>query len=86
MITRPQVVAFDVIETLFSLDAVEARFEDAGLSSPAMDLWLARVCGTPSRLLRRKPTRPSGTCKERFEPVWQFGNVAAGGRLEVRRS
>ncbi len=41
MIARPQVVAFDVIETLFSLDAVNARFEDAGLSPPALDLWLA---------------------------------------------
>ncbi len=45
MIARPQVVAFDVIETLFSLDAVNARFEDAGLSSPALDLWLARSAG-----------------------------------------
>jgi len=41
MIARPQGVAFDVIETFFSLDAVNARFEDAGLSSPALDLWLA---------------------------------------------
>ncbi len=41
MIARPQVVAFDVIETFFSLDAVNARFEDAGLSSSALELWLA---------------------------------------------
>ena len=41
MIALPQVVAFDVIETLFSLDAVNARFENAGLSPPALDLWLA---------------------------------------------
>lgn len=41
MTSRPKVVAFDVIETLFSLDAVKDRFEAVGLSSPALDLWFA---------------------------------------------
>ncbi len=62
MIARPQVVAFDVIETVFSLDAVKARFEAAGLSSPLWTFGLPLACGTPSPLPRRKPTRPSGTC------------------------
>jgi 2-haloacid dehalogenase len=38
---RPKVVAFDVIETLFSLDAVKAEFDAAGLVSPALNLWFA---------------------------------------------
>lgn len=41
MTTRPQVVAFDVIETLFSLAPVKAQFEAAGLPALSQDLWLA---------------------------------------------
>lgn len=40
MTARPQVVAFDVIETLFSLDSVRAEFKAAGLPAPASALWL----------------------------------------------
>lgn len=38
---RPQVVAFDVIETLFSLNAVKRQLEALGLLPPAADLWFA---------------------------------------------
>lgn len=43
MATRPLVVAFDVIETLFSLSALERRFQDAGLSPDKVPLWFARL-------------------------------------------
>lgn len=35
-------VAFDVVGTLFSLDPVAARLEDAGLAPGALDEWFAR--------------------------------------------
>lgn len=40
MTARPQVVAFDVIETLFSLENVSDKFKSAGLPTPASALWL----------------------------------------------
>jgi 2-haloacid dehalogenase len=39
---RPDVVAFDVVGTLFSLDPVAARLQEVGLSSDAIDEWFAR--------------------------------------------
>ena len=41
--TRPQVIAFDVNETLFSLDRLGDALEAIGLPGSALDLWLARV-------------------------------------------
>lgn len=40
---RPQVVAFDVIETLFSLAPMRARFQRLGLPAEALELWFARL-------------------------------------------
>ncbi len=40
---RPQVVAFDVIETLFSLAPMRTRFIGLGLPAEALDLWFARL-------------------------------------------
>jgi hypothetical protein len=40
---RPQVVAFDVIETLFSLEPMRARFQGLGLRADALELWFARL-------------------------------------------
>lgn len=40
---RPCAVAFDVIETLFSLDAVRAKLKDAGLEGDALQVWYARI-------------------------------------------
>lgn len=40
---RPRAVAFDVIETLFALDPVRARLEEAGLGSEAMQIWYAHI-------------------------------------------
>jgi 2-haloacid dehalogenase len=39
----PATVVFDVNETLFSLDALEAAFGEAGLPDGAMPLWFARI-------------------------------------------
>ena len=40
---RPQVVAFDVIETLFSLEPMRARLHGLGLPNEALELWFARL-------------------------------------------
>jgi 2-haloacid dehalogenase len=40
---RPAVVAFDVNETLFSLDAIGEAFADAGLGSDSVKVWFARI-------------------------------------------
>jgi 2-haloacid dehalogenase len=40
---RPQVVAFDVIETLFSLEPMRARLHRFGLPNEALELWFARL-------------------------------------------
>ena len=43
MSPRPHVVAFDVIETLFSLEPLRARFEQAQLPPDALELWFAKT-------------------------------------------
>ena len=40
---RPRVVAFDVIETTFSLEALRPRLIGLGLPPPALELWFART-------------------------------------------
>ncbi len=42
-VAGPRVVAFDVIETLFSLDAVKRRFTKVGLPAGELQLWFARL-------------------------------------------
>ena len=41
MTARPQVIAFDVIETLFSLEPLRRHFTDAGLPQGALETWFA---------------------------------------------
>jgi 2-haloacid dehalogenase len=41
-ISRPDVVAFDVVGTLFSLGPVAARLRETGLPEGALDEWFAR--------------------------------------------
>jgi 2-haloacid dehalogenase len=41
-IPRPDVVAFDVVGTLFSLGPVAARLQETGLPEGALDEWFAR--------------------------------------------
>lgn len=40
---RPHVIAFDVMETLFPLDPLDRRFQDAGLPPGLMRLWFERT-------------------------------------------
>lgn len=40
---RPSVVAFDVIETMFPLDPVGTRLEEAGLSGESIQVWFGRI-------------------------------------------
>lgn len=39
---RPAIVAFDIIETVFSLQSLRARLEEAGADGGLLDLWFAR--------------------------------------------
>lgn len=43
MPSRPRVIAFDVIETLMSLEPLRSRFEDAGLPGHLLELWYTRT-------------------------------------------
>lgn len=40
---QPDVVVFDVNETLFSLDALKRQFSDMGLTEESVDLWFAHT-------------------------------------------
>ncbi|MDE2572256.1 MAG: haloacid dehalogenase type II, partial [bacterium] len=40
---RPAVVAFDIIETVFSLESLRGRLEAAGVPGGTLDLWFAQV-------------------------------------------
>lgn len=40
---RPDAVVFDVVETLFALDAVGAALDPAGVGSGLLDLFFARM-------------------------------------------
>ena len=39
---KPEAVAFDVIETCFSLDVLGERLKEAGLSESSLQLWYAK--------------------------------------------
>lgn len=43
MLQRPLVIAFDVNETLFSLDAIQARLDAIGVPENTLETWFARV-------------------------------------------
>lgn len=43
MFDKPEVVAFDVIETLFSLEPLRARLALTGLPAESLELWFASV-------------------------------------------
>ena len=66
---RPEVVAFDVLETLFSLEPMRAKLIGLGLPSEALELWFARLLRNAFAL------DASGT----FKP---FAEIASG-TLEV---
>jgi 2-haloacid dehalogenase len=40
---RPRVVAFDVVETLFSLETLRERLVRAGLPAHALEAWFAAL-------------------------------------------
>lgn len=66
---RPKVVAFDVVETLFSLEPMRERLRVLGLPGEALEIWFARLLRDAVAL------DASGTYKS-------FGEVARG-TLEV---
>lgn len=66
---RPSIVAFDVVETLFSLEPMRERLRALGLSGVALEVWFARLLRNAFAL------DASGTYSS-------FGEVARG-TLEV---
>ncbi len=43
MPNRPHVIAFDVIETLFSMEPLRTRFQEAQLPPDKLELWFAKI-------------------------------------------
>lgn len=43
MPARPHIVAFDVIETLFSMEPLRTRFQEAQLPPDKLELWFAKI-------------------------------------------
>ena len=43
MVHRPHTVAFDVVETLISLEPLRARFEHVGMAGGALERWFDRL-------------------------------------------
>lgn len=41
--TRPDAIAFDAVETLFSLKSLRPRIELAGLAGHALETWFAQM-------------------------------------------
>ncbi|WP_338033555.1 haloacid dehalogenase type II [Jiangella asiatica] len=60
MATRPLVIAFDVIETLFPLEPIRQRLIDAGQPGHVLDLWFARLLRDGFALTATGSYRPFG--------------------------
>lgn len=43
MSARPRVVAFDIVETTFSLDSLRPRLEAQGIPGASLETWFARI-------------------------------------------
>jgi 2-haloacid dehalogenase len=58
MPTRPDVIAFDVIETLFPLEPLRGRLVDAGQPGHVLELWFARILRDAFALVASGGYRP----------------------------
>ncbi len=67
--TRPLVVAFDVVETLFSLEVLRPKMEALGLAPQALEAWFASLLRDAFAL----------TVTEKYA---QFADLARGGLQE----
>ena len=67
---RPQVVAFDVIETLFSLEPLRPKMVALGLAPTDLELWFARLLRDAFAL----------SVTEKYAP---FSDLARGGLQEL---
>ncbi|HJT05241.1 MAG TPA: haloacid dehalogenase type II [Pseudonocardiaceae bacterium] len=65
MVRRPLVIAFDVVETLFSLEPLRHRLIDAGQPGHVLELWFARLLRDAFALCASGGFRP-------------FADIAAG--------
>lgn len=60
MATRPQVIAFDVIETMFPLEPMRQRLTALGLPGHTLELWFARLLRDAFALVATDSYRPFG--------------------------
>lgn len=60
MKSRPKVVAFDVVETLFSLEPLRAHLAILGLTGAALEIWFARLLRNAFALDASGVYRPFG--------------------------
>ncbi|NDL56866.1 haloacid dehalogenase type II [Phytoactinopolyspora mesophila] len=60
MVTRPSVIAFDVIETLFPLEPIRQRLVDAGQPGHVLELWFSRLLRDAFALVASGGYRPFG--------------------------
>ncbi|AYY13734.1 haloacid dehalogenase type II [Actinobacteria bacterium YIM 96077] len=60
MATRPLVIAFDVIETLFPLEPIRQRLIDAGQPGHLLELWFSRLLRDAFALVATGGYRPFG--------------------------
>lgn len=82
MPTRPDAVVFDVVETLFGLDAVGAAIGRAGLGSEVLHLFFARLLRDAFALGSVGEYRPFGDLADGALAVLA-PSLTAGGRSEV---
>lgn len=60
MAKRPEVIAFDVIETLFPLEPIRQRLVDAGQPGHLLELWFSRLLRDAFALVASAGYRPFG--------------------------
>ncbi|WP_129663617.1 haloacid dehalogenase type II [Phytoactinopolyspora endophytica] len=60
MATRPEVIAFDVIETLFPLEPIRQQLVDAGQPGHVLDVWFSRLLRDAFALVASGGYRPFG--------------------------
>ncbi|GLZ08474.1 haloacid dehalogenase [Actinomadura sp. NBRC 104412] len=85
MPSRPQVVAFDVIETLIALEPLRARFVEAGLPGHLLETWFTRTLRDGMTLSATgdfEPFRPVAENALRAVTRFEVGDAAVAHVLD----
>ena len=83
-LTRPQVVAFDAIETLFSLERLRPKMEALGLTPKTLEVWFASLLRDAFALAAtEKYAKFSDLARGGLEEqLAQIGRAASDGELQ----